>query len=249
MQSKLFQLVLFILIPFVGFAQSENLDYVYLKNGSLFKGEIVEYQDGGQLHLKLDNERTFIFEDKNIKRIVQGGTYKIHKDKSFKPYNFKEKGMYYFFAGNINGGSSAFQNEGTAGLGIQAAAGYQLNRWLGAGLGIGMDYYYPGSGERFMPVFAEVRGYLRQKNVAPYYSVQTGYGFTFVDEDRAMEDSQGGIYLYPALGLRCGASDNANFTIDIGYKYQKGTFAFRQWDLVEHKMTYRRIALRVGVLF
>ena len=56
--------------------------------------------------------------------------------------------------------------------------------------------------------------------------------------------------IHPAIGLRLGGSDNANFVVDIGYKLQKAEFETDWiWEQNVRKMTFNRIVLRTGILF
>ena len=68
---KLTLLVFLSFICFMGFAQNNNMDEVYLNNGSIFKGEIVEYKLGDELTFKLGDEQILVFNDKDILKIIQ----------------------------------------------------------------------------------------------------------------------------------------------------------------------------------
>lgn len=252
MTYKLICTIIFSYVITLAFAQDESSssDYIFLKNGSRFEGKLLEYEVGGRVRFELENGNVLVFHEKtDVRKVIQGHSVNIQPIKAQKDYAFKEKGMYLFISGLTSFGKSAFDNEINSGVGLHGVIGMQQNRWFGYGLGIGTDLYYIGSSQQFVPVYTEFRGYLNQRNAAPYYAVQTGYGFALKDEESNVEDAQGGIYFHPAIGLRCGASDNVNFTIDLGVKFQRGTFETNWWSTITQDMTYRRFVIRVGALF
>ena len=51
--------------------KTEFVDVVYLKNGSVFRGEMTEYKKGEQLTLKLRNGNVIVFTEAEIDKIVQ----------------------------------------------------------------------------------------------------------------------------------------------------------------------------------
>lgn len=257
MRTKyIFSFLAFFLFVNVLLSQTVHVpgDIVYMKNGSVFYGRIMEYTQGKELKIKLSTNGTIVtLKDRKVKKIIQGNVkepvYKKIK-RTRKPYQFKEKGLYNATYLTTNMGGSAFDaTETDYGYGMQTSFGYQFHRLIGVGAGIGMDYYYKGSGENFMPVFGEVRGYLFPKNITPTYSFAAGYGFAFKDEDRNIIEADGGLMIHPAVGIRFGGDKNMNFTLDAGVKIQKGRFVFRNWEVIENRMTYKRFVIRAGLLF
>jgi hypothetical protein len=254
MKMKYFLILVYILLfgnLLLGQASEAKPDVVYLKNGSIFKGEILDYHPDKQLKLELSNSGIIItLESKKVKKIIQGDVDSVNLKRVERPYHFREKGFYNATYVMANAGGSAFDvTETNYGFGVQTSFGYQFHRLLGVGVGIGMDYYYKGSGENFMPVFGEVRGYLFSKKWTPTYSFAVGHGFAFKDEDRNITQADGGWMILPAIGIRMGGAKTMNFTLDAGVKIQKGKFEFTNWEVTEHRMTYRRLVVRAGFIF
>lgn len=253
MKIKTIIISLILSISFLLQAQEQRIHYdvVYLKNGSEFRGELLEYQPD-YVKLKALGGRELTFQQKQIKKIVQEPIRSNWKER--KPYEFKERGIYKAVLGSANFGTFAWNDDGANGLGFKGIVGYQWNRWIGAGIGIGIENYYLNQGETVYPIFAEIRGYLRKQNVSPYYSFSGGYSFTIKNEEAGITDASGGYLLHPALGIRFGGSANANFTVDAGLQFQKASFtrAFNGWngpETSEHRMLYQRLAIRLGMLF
>jgi len=135
----------------------------------------------------------------------------------------------------------------TVGLGVQHVVGYQLNRWVGAGVGAGIDVFGFNSEKPFISVFGDVRGYLLKNKVTPFYALQMGYGFL---NDQRIREAKGGLLVYPAIGMRFSGKAGANFSMDLGYKYQKSELQYGWWDSYEiWNYRYNRYVFRVGLTF
>jgi hypothetical protein len=268
----LFVIMLSIASTGLGLAQNVNpvktVDRVYLKNGSVFQGKILEYAYGKELKLELTNGDVITFTGEEIERVkqevqtaetalpvneeslnVEEGYTEKGKRKE-RPYQFKETGIYNvtYFA-NLNGRD----DDGVLiGFGAHHVLGYQFNRWVGLGLGLGIDTYSFGDGETLYPVYAEVRGYLLKKRLSPYYSFGAGYGFAFANESEGITEATGGYMLHPAVGYRLGASEGANVVIDLGYRFQQAEFIsvsdFNDSKQVREQL-YKRLTLRLGLIF
>ncbi len=255
--------------------KNEQTHTITLKDGSVYQGVIKQYVEGEKLILQLGPNIIKTIKDKDIKMLIQdgavaqtSGSNQVTLSTPHKAYQFQEKGLYFESNAQLMLGSSAFfstAENGTRinkidpGIGAQLIGGYQVNRFIGVGAGIGLDYYYLNSGETLMPVFADVRGYLLKRNVSPMYKLQAGYGIAFLDEDRGMESATGGMMWYPAIGVRLGASKSANFMLDFGVKIQKADYVFKAtnaqtwWNIREPRvvndMVYRRFVVRTAILF
>lgn len=234
----------------IGQEQMEYNDVIHTKNGSVFRGKIQEYKADGSCKLMLLSG-TEIYLDKSQIRKIVSEPIKYKKEKGTRSiYEFKEKGLYHFSSFHISMANDAFRNDLTFGAGIHHISGFQFNRWMGVGLGVGMDYYYPGSGETFTPVYAEFRGYTAARNFSPMYSIAAGYGFTTSNENTNIIEAKGGFMVHPSFGFRMGGNPNANFTLDFGMKIQRGTFTYDWgWEIREQRMLYKRFIIRTGILF
>lgn len=240
------------------FAQSNDdfrrTDVVYLKNGSIFRGQIEYYDVDTELRLRMDVDNVVVFDAKNIKRIVQESTTEesattpIHFKKT---YDFKEKGLYYALNIGYIGGNSFFGNY-TDAYNVHFQSGYQFHRLLGAGVGAGVDFYNVNLGS-IIPVYVEARGYLRAKNVSPYYHVAAGMGFPVLsDNNNSFDSSKGGYYLAPGMGVRFGGSAESNLTIGLALQWQKASYTQNFGDGISKnvdKYTFRRFTFKIGVLF
>lgn len=216
-------------LPAVFMAQTN--DILYLKSGSVFRGKIIEWQDGKGIKFQNRNGYEQFISEETIKKIVQKPllTETAHSDKGFK-----EKGWYSHTSFAALGGQRMFDGGGwqqpvsykknVYGLGIANTTGYQFNRWIGVGLGLSYQIIDLTSVQAILPVFVEGRGYFLKTKVAPYYSMNIGYGFAFSQQTGfGKETAKGGLYLHPALGLRFGTG-NLKMMMDFGLEVQKATY-------------------------
>lgn len=269
-RSLIFSL-LFICCSFLSFGQISSQDVIYLKNGSVFKGKIIKYEQGKDLTLKIDGDQTIIIADSDIKRIVQADISTLDEDiedatseieetdglssikkKEKVAYEYKTAGWYNttyiaFFAGN-DGNDDTGNGNFKLGSGLHNVTGKQLSPLVGIGLGIGLDNY-SRRGETILPVFVEFKGFPIAKNRQFYYVVSAGYGFAFKRESFGITDATGGYMFHPALGIRLGTPDGTNVNIDLGLKMQKAFFREQllDGDIDERDIVFQRISLRVGL--
>lgn len=228
-------------------------DVVYLKNGSIFRGQIELYEHGKELRLRLDENQVVVFKAKNIKKIVQIANESEAEEKEIKhkkSYEFREKGLYFHSSLGYIGGNNLWGTYIDA-FNVHAQAGYQFNRLIGAGLGAGVDYYNIGLGS-IIPIYGTARGYFKKSNFSPYYQLAAGYGIPVENENNGFTESKGGYYLAPELGFRFGASSEANLTFGMGLTWQKATFTTTFGDTVTKNVddyTFRRFNFKIGVLF
>lgn len=98
---------------------------------------------------------------------------------------------------------------------ILTSHGYQINPYIFAGVGSGVNYYT--SAEAWsIPIFADIRGTFLNNSITPYIDFKIGYSVLDVE----------GFYLSPSLGCRFGFSNNTAFTIAIGYEMQKAEYVW-----------------------
>ena len=250
-------LILAFCLP-AGLQAQAGIDVIHLKNGSRFEGKILEHQPGSNFRVQLRSGGEIEFTEEEVSRIEQGQQGLDSGGQATEPgtrekgnaYAFKEKGVYNatYFSTLSGSANDNFQ----LGLGLHNITGYQFHRMLGLGLGFGVDTYSFDNGETLYPVFAEARGYLSKRRIAPYYSGSLGYGFAFKNSDERINKADGGLFFRTALGLRLGADKDANVLMDVGYQFQEAFFERRtgvQNEIEEKRLEFNRIVIRIGLIF
>ncbi len=144
-------------------------------------------------------------------------------------------------------------------LGVES--GLRMNDHFAVGLGLNYDNYDIIS---TVPVFVELKGYLHDNKVAPYYFVGAGYGFGWLNEPMdefliSNEKIRGGLFGHTGLGYQ--VKGNAlSYVFRLGYKIQKTKISYQYnpepWrsslpvltDVAEKRM-FRRLFFSVSAIF
>lgn len=239
-------------------------DSLILNNNKVITGKIYRYNRRGNVFIKTNDSYLHEIDTKVIQRVVIQSIASSKKhDKAVnttdkapcdKPYAFREKGLY-----NVTYGSAltgfGYNNENQLGFGVNHVIGYQWNRWIGTGIGFGLENFSIDNSNlsHVLPVFVEARGYLLQKRRTPYYSLGAGYSFATKGKDQGVTDAKGGLRLHPAFGMRLGGREDVNFLFDIGYVFQNVelTRSFNTWtrEVQIQNIRYKRLCLRIGMIF
>jgi hypothetical protein len=222
-------------------------DIIYLNDGSKITGFIMSYKPNESVLLELTTGQTVQFLAKDIKKVVMGLPI---IEKISEPYEFKEKGLYNATSFALSFGKSTYTSN--SGVGLQHVVGYQFKRILGAGVGVSYENLYVQNGAegRMLSVFGEIRGYFSRHNNAFYYNLASGVAFPVAKERENLTNHKGGLLVYPAVGMRFGASKRFNFFMDIGAKMQQVSYEQRnEWSENFYSVTYRRWVIRGGILF
>ena len=221
---------------------------ISLKSGSKLEGEVIDWKIGESITVVSAWGQEYTFERIHYENIEQVSS--SYNDVILKPYNFKEKGLYYTYKMSFIKGNNGERAAEVNGFGISASAGHRFNRYFSIGGGVGYDKYIWNSGEEFFPVFVEFTGYLVPKLTTLFYNIQGGYSFAQGPEDRyLLSDAEGGLMFYPSIGVRFGP-DALKITFDAGYKFQEAELTYNQpWgqDFSEQTLTYKRLVLRLGI--
>ena len=225
--------------------------YIYLVDGDTLAGTIKEHQQGYAVIIEQDNGRKLTIDVADIERISQKQYFDTptRKKRSKPIYAFREKGLYnILYMSNLIGSTD---NRTRFGGGMHNILGYQFHRIFGVGIGGGIDGYSLEENDNLLSVFAEWRGYLNKKRIAPYYSVAAGQAFYLKGKQKDILRADGGLMGRLSLGIRLGASKDANVLVDIGYQFQE-VYIEREFDFGEIEKTsinFNRLVLRVGLIF
>ena len=239
--------------------QDPYTDVVYLKNGSVFKAKILDYRQGDTITIEIAGGHVLKFPDAEVEKIQQEGAQvkqpaavAVVPRAVVLPKDYPVKGGYLFGTAAFSGqtGNEVFDPSLSL-INFEAGGGFQFNRWLGLGAGIGYNVYDGNRGERIVPLYLEYRMYPVKNNLGPYLHVLGGYGFALKGESLGVVDAQGGYLFHPAIGWRVAAGENFFFTFDLGARWQKAQFTQEnQWWLpgrTVRDVLYQRTTFRVGI--
>ena len=205
---------LLMLLCSVLFAQQRQ-ETIYLKNGTVVHGTIVEYVPNTSYTIVTGDGNRFVFEIEDIARITWDlpaeGDQHAPQDADPKP---KVDMFRVGYQGLVETGLGA--GMGTYGIDVfklDFINGYRFNPNLFIGGGIGYRHIMAKDGLSFLPIFANVRGNLAPKGkVIPYGSFNLGVAFNSSDGL-----SEGGLMVNPSFGILINRFSNYMLHASIGY--------------------------------
>ncbi|QQR85714.1 MAG: hypothetical protein IPJ76_14030 [Flavobacteriales bacterium] len=256
---RLLAMLSIVALPFMASAQSTLEDVVYLKNGSVIHGTIVEQVPNVSIKIKTADGNLFVFRIEEVEKITKEEKVGANAPKErgvrharggFGPEEMKQRG-YSATAELVTAiGYNDFPDKSS--FGMQVINGYQVNPYFNAGVGVGLNQHF--SGAAFMPVFLDLRGTFLRQRVSPFVGLAGGWAVALNVNDA--EPDEGGLYLNPAFGVRFFVSRKTSLNLSVGLRYQEGTGYEREWDIIQGNYVERNerihrnaFTLRFGVTF
>lgn len=178
MKSYILFIILTALIPTIASAQRMADDVIYLKDGTVYRGVIIDATYGISYRIKLANGKVIDLDAEQISRITKENDERSSADEYF---NFKDKG--YFFEMQLH--------LDVVGGGLRIINGYKFNQYAMLGLGIGAGgLYLAANGSTinrdnapyagfYLPFFIYYSGEILHKKATPFYVLETGYALAY----------------------------------------------------------------------
>ena len=247
-----FLLLLGSLNPYIQ-AQLSTEDVVYLKDGTVYYGKIIDQKVGEYIKLEFIGGSILVVEQEKIEKITRKPTrYRsVRRERNYpvRSLHYHEKGLYKAVSGAF-----AFSESRWGGpfldLSLNYRMGYRFSRYLGIGAGVGLDGYQAGM---IVPLFADIHGDLFRKYKSPYYHFQFGYGLGATPGWNVTE-IEGGMMGYGALGIKIRSKRKVEWAFSVGFKAQENLE--RQWigggrepNIIERDIVYRRILWQTSLFF
>lgn len=211
--KKYSALILFVLITIVSFGQSIYQDVIYLKNGGVNRGLIIEQVPNKSTKIETADRNVFVYQIDEIEKVSNEAT----QGKS---------------GGSLSSSSLQSGYIGIVELGYQIGAGdygmdrfklniingYQINQYFSLGVGTGLRYYFDAEAA-LIPILAGFQANFMDNNVSPYLSLGVGYSF---DATNSFEGV--GLLLNPTIGVGFKVSEKSVMYVGLGYEMQKMKF-------------------------
>lgn len=208
-------LILLIITLFTKFSYSQvnYQDVVYLKNGSIVRGIIIEQVPNKLIKIETSDKSIFVFQIDEIEKITKEPfptTKKILTNTTGFETGFKR----IFEMGS----QIAVDVHGKDRFMINFTNAYQINPYFSAGIGTGLRFYFENEAA-LIPVFADLRTNFINKKASPYLSAGIGYSF---DATGGFENV--GFFLNPTAGFSFKFSNKLAMNIAIGCEMQRMRF-------------------------
>jgi hypothetical protein len=230
-------------------AQTNLEEVIYLQNGSILRGVIVEEIPNKSYKIQLQGGSIFHVEFADVikltKEPIQGaavteGKTSMQTDKV--PFVFTPRKRGYFFQSqllieNLQGGlriinGYRFGRFGTLGIGL----GFDV--LLGAPLGgLGNSYNYDQLSGVYLPIYLYYSGDILKKKITPFYAVELGYafatpsvgGFTSVETDMIGGGTQidrirGGAMGGLGIGVKFNTKRRLHFSLLLNVNFKVASY-------------------------
>lgn len=230
----------FVLLPFYLMAQY-NEDVVYLKNGSILRGKVLENVQGVKIRFEIVGHNQLVFPDSTIKMILMNQPTKpAGKETLSSPVELAANVS--FFGGSKNSGGFTF------------VTSYQFPFRLSAGVGIGTEWFDCQQ----LPFSADVSYCFFQGPFSPYLYTKVGYALPLSKKEKDYEpENYGGVLAGAGAGLRFNFARRNALIFSLGYRYQKtktisDTYPWYSSGQPDETITYNefnRITFSFGFLF
>ncbi|RYD82600.1 MAG: hypothetical protein EOP53_03270 [Sphingobacteriales bacterium] len=226
-------LLLFSLLFFVNplQAQKQLEDVVYLKNGSILHGTIIENIPGVSIKLQMADRSTWVFKMDEVEKMTR-------EEKPGKPQRLsKEKGFY-----NVTSAGLIFDE--IAGT-LSMVNGYKWSPYVATGVLICLDAYGPNT---YLPLGIDIRGEILRSTVTPYWYFQAGYPVVSPPSN-TWETFKPGMMYQPGAGVQFMIAEKVGFLTEFGYKVQHLQYETNSWGITKQKIQMRNLTFKVGLQF
>lgn len=243
-------------------AQERTQDVVELKNGSIIKGEILEYNQEESIKIKIAGGNILVYDANQVQKITTE-TVSTISEKLKRNDDIPKKGVHYGLFYNTFVGTPGEAIGTDIGMQVAFTVWWQFKDGLALGGGTALSRSLQWS---TVPIFLSVRGYFKNNTSGSFFSeLNAGYvhlptqginpGRTIV------EYLEGGWYARPSIGYRFPSKRKTHVGLDIGCELSGFRWGYRtwEWSFVEQRQvlgSYREagvfsinVGLRLNVLF
>ena len=231
--------ILFVFATTLVFAQSNYQDVVYLKNGNIIRGIIIEQVPNKSIKIETADRSVFGYQIDEIEKLTKEeikGKSKNTGDLSGLKTGHKWNAEMGYQIG-VGG-------YGMDRLKLNLIYGYQLSPYFSLGLGTGLRYYFD-SKAAVIPIFADFRANFLNQRISPYLSLGLGYSFDASNHLRGA-----GVLINPTAGVSFKVADNRTMNVGLGYEMQRlGYYGTGYYGYYSGSVNSGAISIVAGVSF
>lgn len=204
--EKIYLLVVLFYLFIVGniCAQSKE-DALYLNNGSILKGKIIESVTGVQATIEIVGHNIIVVPDSLIKMILMDQVIPA-KERENNASPVEMAASVSFYGGSENSGGFTF------------ITSYRFPFRMSVGGGIGIEWF----DHQQIPFMADIKYYFLKGLWSPYVYAQVGYAVPLSQKsDNEWTEYHGGTLAGTGAGMRFNFSKRNALIFNVGYRYQK----------------------------
>ena len=209
-------LIGFVLLCNLSYGQSSMEDVVYLKNGSIIRGIIIEQVLNQNIKIQTRDRNVFVFKYDEIEKIAKENLSLVNPNNNSKVTKFKKSGFinlteinYSPGIGYVNSGYDTVRNDDYF-FGFKTVNGFQLNEYLSLGIGVGLEKYKSAT---LLPITFDARATILKGKVSPVFAGNFGYAVGLIN-------GKGGLVINPQIGMKIYFSKSVAYFFNVGYKWQ-----------------------------
>jgi hypothetical protein len=231
------------------FAQVNYQDVLYLKNGSIIHGMIIEQTPGKSLKIKTANNDVFVFSFDEIDKMTKE---QLPQNEPIKTSTSPQTTFY----SNISR-IGLLSGEGSNIFSINIVNGIRIKQNFAIGIGLGYEKYPDRTA---IPLFIDTRFFSLKGDVSPIIFADIGY--SVMNLDYFTGSTYGGLMFNLGTGLMIPTNSSFSFLIELSYEYQKarergyelrGYWEGNNWipsyKFKYQNLSYNFLSLSIGVSF
>lgn len=227
----------------VSFSQNNLIEVVYLKNGSIIKGTIIEQIPNKSLKIETPDGSFLVCDMEDVIKITKEPV-SSRKHVSTDPHadEYVRKGYKGFVDLGYTFGIGDYSLNR---LEITTSHGFQFNPYIFLGGGAGIHYYHEAD-QAAMPLFVDFRVNFKKGSIVPFAGLKTGYTFLLSDDIGDL-----GFYCAPSIGFKMMTSHRMAVNLSLGYTVQLFDYYYS-----DHYHSYRYatenlsgISIKLGLEF
>ena len=190
----------------------EYQETLYLKNGCVIKGVVIEQIPGVSLKMQTNDGSIFAYKMEDVEKITKEAPF-VSSGRKIKG---KAKATCIGYRGFVDDGYTfgVGKWKNTDRLEMTMSHGYQVVPWFYVGLGVGIHYWTDEDMDfGNIPLFADFRADFLESSVTPFLDLKIGYAF-------GLNDNGNGFYCNPSVGVRFAVSSSYGINVGLGYEVQ-----------------------------
>ncbi len=225
---------------------------VYLKNGTIIHGDVIEYNLGGIIKIKNVVGDVFVYPADEVERIMKkevDPTDTPSRTPIMKGVGSPARGYRGFLDCSLNFGKVKADDLEFSWdrFGVMTSHGFQFNPHVFLGLGWGLQFKTDDEAgylyDAIFPFFVDARFDLADKRVSPFFDIRSGGFASLTPKEKG--ESLAGLYDNINFGVRV-----RRFNVSVGYELMVATafFAYK-YRIYDISTTANSFVVRLGVDF
>lgn len=216
----LFSTLLIVLVTVVSLTAQNFSDYqdvIYLKNGSVIKGIIIEEIPGTSVKIQ-SGQNIFHYELSEIAKFTRERLTEEEEKKQRTNFSFKPKGFVFNYELGLT--DLIYNGDQTPMASIILSHGYQFNPHIYLGLAAGGEF--SSQGTHSVPVYLDFRSYLMKTRATPMLGMGLGYQMLYSSGGNSFGSSNSiinGFLINPTVGVRVAVNEKVALGLNLGYRF------------------------------